>query len=103
VSSPDQTRLLDALPPAERERIFPHLRLVTLPLGTVLYESGDTQRYIYFPVDAIVSLLYLLTSSFAGGYCSLDRLDGSRLVMTQELIANMLGVRRDRLFPAAAT
>src|SRR6201991_111821 len=60
VPSPDQNRLLNALPPAERERIFPHLRLVTLPLGTVLYESGDTQRYIYFPVDAIVSLLYVL-------------------------------------------
>ncbi len=60
VSSPDQNRLLDALPPAERQRIFPHLRLVTLPLGAVLYESGDTQRYIYFPVDAIVSLLYVL-------------------------------------------
>ncbi len=44
----------------ERERIFPHLTLVTLPLGAVLYESGDTQRYIYFPVDAIVSLLYVL-------------------------------------------
>ena len=26
---------------------------------------------------------------------SLDRLDGSELVMTQELIANMLGVRRE--------
>ena len=26
---------------------------------------------------------------------SLDRLDGNRLVMTQELIANMLGVRRE--------
>lgn len=57
---PDQNHLLNALPPAERERIFPHLRLVTLPLGAVLYESGDTQRYIYFPIDAIVSLLYVL-------------------------------------------
>jgi hypothetical protein len=72
VSSPDQNRLLDALPPAERERLFSHLKLVTLPLGTVLYESGDTQRYIYFPVDAIFSLLYVLTSSFAGGFCSLS-------------------------------
>jgi Crp-like helix-turn-helix protein len=32
---------------------------------------------------------------------SLDRLEGSDLVMTQELIANMLGVRRERVTEAA--
>ena len=58
--NPLQNRLLAALPEAERERIFPHLSLVTLPLGCALYESGDKLRYIYFPTDAIVSLLYVL-------------------------------------------
>jgi CRP-like cAMP-binding protein len=58
--APEQNRLLEALPPPERDRLFPHLTLVTLPLGSVLYESGDAQRYIYFPIDAIVSLLYVL-------------------------------------------
>ena len=187
MSSPDQNRLLDALPQAERERIFPYLRLVPLPLGTVLYESGDTQRYIYFPIDAIVSLLYVLNdgasaeiavvgndgaigvSLFMGGasttnraivqsagsayrltrkrieqefarhgemlhvllrytqalitqmaqtavcnrhhsvdqqlcrwmLLSLDRLSGNTLIMTQELIANMLGVRREGVTEAA--
>lgn len=33
---------------------------------------------------------------------SLDRLPGSELVMTQELIANMLGVRREGVTEAAA-
>jgi CRP-like cAMP-binding protein len=33
---------------------------------------------------------------------SLDRLEGSELVMTQELIANMLGVRREGVTEAAA-
>ena len=185
--SPDQNRLLDALPRAEREQIFPYLSLVTLPLGSVLYESGDTQRYIYFPVDAIVSLLYVLkdgaTAEIAvvgndgaigialvmGGatttnraivqsagsayrltrkrierefarhgemlhvllrytqalitqmaqtavcnrhhsvdqqlcrwlLLSLDRLKANQLVMTQELIANMLGVRREGVTEAA--
>ena len=51
---------LDALPQPERERLFPHLRLVNLPLERVLYESGDTLRHIYFPTDSIVSLLYVL-------------------------------------------
>jgi hypothetical protein len=53
--APQQNHILDALPPAERERLFPHLHLVSLPLGKVLYESGDTLRHIYFPTDSIVS------------------------------------------------
>ena len=58
--SPAQNHILEALPTAERARLFPHLKLVSLSLGAVLYESGDAQRYIYFPIDAIVSLLYVL-------------------------------------------
>src|SRR5690606_18344029 len=57
---PQQNHILDALPPAERERLFPHLRLVSLPLGMVLYESGDRLKHIYFPTDSIVSLLYVM-------------------------------------------
>jgi CRP-like cAMP-binding protein len=185
--SPQQNQLLDALPPEERARLFPHLKLVTLPLGSVLYESGDAQRYIYFPVDSIVSLLYVLKDGasaeiaivgndgaigvalFMGGttttnraivqsagvayrltgerlkqeferhgkmlhillrytqalitqmaqtavcnrhhsvdqqlcrwlLLSLDRLESNKLSMTQELIANMLGVRREGVTEAA--
>ena len=53
---PPQNHILDALPQPERERLFPHLKLVALPLGKVLYESGDTLRHIYFPTDSIISL-----------------------------------------------
>ena len=31
-----------------------------MPLGQVLYESGATLNHVYFPVTAIVSLLYVL-------------------------------------------
>jgi CRP-like cAMP-binding protein len=185
--SPHQNKILQALPPAERERLFPHLKLVTLPLATVLYESGDTLRHIYFPTDSIVSLLYVLRNGssteisvvgndgvigvalFMGGetttnraivqsagyayrlpgsrlkleferhgemlhillrytqslitqmaqtavcnrhhtvdqqlcrwlLLSLDRLPTNKLKMTQELIANMLGVRREGVTEAA--
>ena len=185
--SPEQNRLLAALAPDERERIFPHLQLVALPLGKALYESGDLLRHVYFPADAIVSLLYVLESGasaeiavvgnegligialFMGGettpsravvqsaghayrlvgqrlkdefhrnggvqlrllrytqalitqmaqtavcnrhhsvdqqlcrwlLLSLDRLSSNELVMTQELIANMLGVRREGVTEAA--
>jgi len=58
--APQQNHLLDALPAAEREQIYPHLQLVEMPLGKVVYEPGDVPRYAYFPTDCIVSLLYIL-------------------------------------------
>jgi CRP-like cAMP-binding protein len=186
-ASPEQNRILDALPLAERERLFPHLKLVPMPLGMVLYESGDRLRHIYFPTDSIVSLLYVMADGasaeiavvgndgaigvalFMGGetttnraivqsagsayrltgrrlkhefgrhgemlhillrytqalitqmaqtavcnrhhsvdqqlcrwlLLSLDRLGSNELNMTQELIANMLGVRREGVTDAA--
>lgn len=185
--SPLQNFLLAALPPAIQQRLFPRLELVPLPLGKVLYESGDTMRYVYFPTDSIVSLLYVMESGasaeisvvgnegivgvslFMGGestpsravvqsagsayrmpgqqlkdefnlhselmllllrytqslitqmaqtavcnrhhsidqqlcrwlLLSLDRLSDNKLTMTQELIANMLGVRREGVTEAA--
>jgi len=187
VPTPQQNSLLAALSADARERIFPHLELVSLPLGKVLREPGDSQRYIYFPVDSIMSLLYALESgasteisvvgneglvgvaSFMGGestpnravvvsagvawrlltqrlkdefnrhgetmllllrytqslmtqvaqtaacnrrhtidqqlcrwfLLALDRVAGNRLAMTQELIAHMLGVRREGVTEAA--
>jgi CRP-like cAMP-binding protein len=184
---PEQNRLLAALPAAERARIFPHLQLIEMPLGMVLYESGDALRHVYFPTNSIVSLLYVMEDGasaeisvvgneglvgvalFMGGettpsraivqsagsayrlvgrrlkeefhrhaamqilllrytqalltqmaqtavcnrhhsvdqqlcrwlLLSLDRLDVNRLTMTQELIANMLGVRREGVTEAA--
>jgi CRP-like cAMP-binding protein len=58
----DQNYILRALPPEERARLHPHLKLVSLPLGEVLYESGDKLSHIYFPTNSIVSLLYVLES-----------------------------------------
>lgn len=57
---PRQNHLLAALPAEEYERLFPHLELVQMPRGDVLYESGGELRYAYFPTTAIVSLLYVL-------------------------------------------
>lgn len=184
---PQQNHLLAALSPTEQERVYPHLQLVPLPLGKVLYESGDVMQHVYFPTDSIVSLLYVLADGasaeisvvgndgligialFMGGettpsravvqsagfayqlrgellkeefhrsggmqllllrytqalitqmaqtavcnrhhsvdqqlcrwlLLSLDRLTSNKLTMTQELIANMLGVRREGVTDAA--
>jgi len=185
--NPRFNHILDALPPEVQGRIFGHLELIPQKLGEVLYESGDTLRYVYFPIDSIVSLLYILedgssaeisvvgneglvgVSLFMGGesttsraivqsagsayrlsgqrlknefnrhaelmalllrytqslltqmaqtavcnrhhsidqqlcrwlLLSLDRLPNNNLTMTQELIANMLGVRREGVTEAA--
>ena len=48
-----RNHLLAALPPEVQDRLFEHLEPVTLPLGKIVYESGDTMRYVYFPVDCI--------------------------------------------------
>jgi len=184
---PEQNRLLAALPGEVRQRLAAHLEPVDLPLGTVIFESGDIPRHVYFPTDSIISLLYVMQSGasaeiamvgneglvgvavFMGGdstpsravvqsagagyrllarhlndefgrhsemlvlmlrytqslitqmaqtavcnrhhsveqqlcrwlLLSLDRLDGNHLVMTQELIANLLGVRREGVTAAA--
>ncbi len=184
---PEQNHLLRALPVELRTRLFAHLELVEMPLGWVVYESGDTLRHVYFPTNCIVSLLYVMENGasaeisvvgnegiigvalFMGGestpsraivqsagyayrmpgqqlkdefsrhgellhlmlrytqslltqmaqtavcnrhhsidqqlcrwlLLSLDRLDGNELVMTQEMIANMLGVRREGVTEAA--
>jgi len=182
-----RNHLLAALPAIVYQRLLPHLELVPLPLGKVLYEPGDTMHHVYFPTNSIVSLLYVLESGasaeisvvgnegvvgialFMGGestpsraivqsagyayrlpapllkaefnrhgdllvlmlrytqalitqmaqtavcnrhhsidqqlcrwlLLSLDRLSGNELGMTQELIANMLGVRREGVTEAA--
>src|SRR5580693_279343 len=187
IQDPQQNHLLAAFSTSERERLFPHLELVAMPLGQVLYESGDLLRYVYFPTNCIVSLLYVLADGasaeisvvgnegmigialFMGGettpsraivqsagfayrlvgqqlkdefhrngelqllllrytqalitqmaqtavcnrhhsvdknwsrwlLLSLDRLSSNKLSMTQELIANMLGVRREGVTDAA--
>ena len=185
--SPRHNGLLAALPILDYQRMVPHMELVPLPLGLALYESGDIQGYVYFPIDSIVSLLYVMEdgssaeiavvgndgvvgiSLFMGGestpsralvqsaghgyrfnarvlkdefakggelqhlllrytqalitqmaqtavcnrhhaveqqlcrwlLLSLDRLPSTELAMTQELIANMLGVRREGVTEAA--
>lgn len=60
VPFPLQNQLLAALPKAEFERLLPHLHPIALPLGMALYESGEGLSHVYFPTDAIVSLLYVM-------------------------------------------
>jgi CRP-like cAMP-binding protein len=58
--TPRDNQLLAALPDAEWQRWLPQLERVDLPLGLVLYESGATLSHVYFPITAIISLLYVM-------------------------------------------
>ena len=55
-----QNQLLAALPPADLARLSEKLEPAPMPLGHVLYESGDKLRHVYFPTNSIVSLLYVM-------------------------------------------
>ncbi|MFA6973038.1 MAG: Crp/Fnr family transcriptional regulator [Gallionella sp.] len=57
---PKQNHLLAALTGEIFDQISPHLELVAMPLGEVLYESGGQLQHVYFPISAIVSLHYIM-------------------------------------------
>lgn len=185
---PEDNNILAALSKDVFDRLLPDLKLISLPLGEVIYESGIKLKHVYFPVSGcIISMLYVLENGasaeiavvgnegmvgialFMGGdttpsralvqsagyafqlkgealtkefqrhtglqhlllrytqalitqmtqtavcnrhhsveqqlcrwlLLSLDRLATNELTMTQELIANMLGVRREGVTEAA--
>src|SRR3982751_5789396 len=59
---PNQNHLLAALPAAQFAQLAPHLELVPMPLGDVLYEPGQQLHHAYFPTTCIVSLHYVMQS-----------------------------------------
>ena len=67
---PNQNHILNALPLDELESILPHLELVQLPVGKMIYEPGEQLRHAYFPTNCIISLQHVLetgrTSEVAG-------------------------------------
>jgi CRP-like cAMP-binding protein len=52
--------ILDALPVSERALMFGFLEKVTMHLGEVIHEAGALQTQVFFPIDCVVSLLYVL-------------------------------------------
>jgi CRP-like cAMP-binding protein len=57
-----QNHLLAALDRVHFERLQPHLELVPMRLGEVLYEPDTRMAYAYFPTTSIVSLHYVIES-----------------------------------------
>ena len=59
-------RLLSGLTRDERERLLGSLQLVPLAAGSVLWNAGDRIKYVYFPIDCILSSLI----EFSDGHSS---------------------------------
>jgi CRP-like cAMP-binding protein len=55
--APFENRLLALLPSAEYQRLLPHMGLVRLATGRILYNLGDPVHYSYFPMSGMISLL----------------------------------------------
>jgi hypothetical protein len=53
---PIENSLLAAVPRKDYRRLLAGLEPVTLTFGEVLYEPGETIRYVYFPGASLVSL-----------------------------------------------
>jgi len=60
--TPNQNRLLAALPAADFEALAAHLEPVPMALGQLLYDPDTPMHHAYFPTTSIVSLHYVTAS-----------------------------------------
>lgn len=52
-----ENRLLSVLPLQEFDFLKPHLETISFSSGELLFQAGDAIRYVYFPLNGMVSLL----------------------------------------------
>jgi CRP-like cAMP-binding protein len=52
-----ENAILAGLSPRQSKRLQSQLKPVSLTFGQVLYEPGNTIRYVYFPTNCLISLL----------------------------------------------
>lgn len=52
-----ENRLLSILPAQEFDFLKPHLETIAFVPGDLLFQAGDKIRYVYFPLNGMVSLL----------------------------------------------
>lgn len=70
---PKSNYLISRLLPSDFERLLPHLELISLQQGQVLYEPDMPVHYFYFPADAVVSLYVLLGDGYTAESASVDK------------------------------
>jgi CRP-like cAMP-binding protein len=75
LSSAKRNHLLAALPRKEYERLLLLLELVPLPLGEVIYDSGEKQKYLYFLISGVATKQYITVDGASTG-CGLTGREG---------------------------
>jgi CRP-like cAMP-binding protein len=75
--NPTQNRLLAELELAEFHRLSPHLELVDMARGDVLYQAHGKMTYVYFPTTATISVDYVLED---GGTSEISRIGNEGLL-----------------------
>ena len=85
-----QNHLLAGVSGEELARLLPNLQLLNLPLGQVIYESGEKMEYVFFPTTAIISLLYIMEdgSSAEIGVVGKDGMVGIAIFMGGDTTSN---------------
>jgi CRP-like cAMP-binding protein len=58
--NPIQNRLLAELELEEYHRLSPHLELVAMASGDLIYQAGGKMEYVYFPTTVTIAIEYLL-------------------------------------------
>jgi CRP-like cAMP-binding protein len=56
----DQNQLLRRFPSTARERLEPHFRSISFPVGQILYEQGAKIDYSYFPTETTLSNIVVM-------------------------------------------
>lgn len=54
---PPENRILRALPPEELKRLLPSAERIAFRANEILFNAGEPALYIYFPQEAVISLL----------------------------------------------
>jgi CRP-like cAMP-binding protein len=82
-------QLLAELPESVYKKLSPHLEPVDLTHGKVLYEIGDAIEYLYFPFNAMVSLVTQMEDGkiVEVGLVGNDGMTGIAALMGQEVSA----------------
>jgi CRP-like cAMP-binding protein len=81
--APVANNLLAALTHPEHQRLAPSLEPITLTSGAVLHEPGEPIRFVYFPIDCVVSLLATPTArrTVEVGLVGFDGMVGTSLAL----------------------
>jgi CRP-like cAMP-binding protein len=70
---PKQNHILASLPDEDYQRILPDLKLIDMPLGWTMSESGDHINFLDFPISGVISLMYSLEDGSASATALVGR------------------------------